>query len=65
MRPSVFTGRWQALARSLGGVAKLARVCGVTPRTVRRWALGETTPSVLQRRDVVARLRRRGLASPW
>jgi predicted transcriptional regulator len=56
---------WASLALALGGVGPLAEALGVTTRTLRRWAAGETTASVLQQRDVRERLRRRGLASPW
>jgi transcriptional regulator with XRE-family HTH domain len=62
---TTLTGHWLALAEALGGVAALAKALGVTRRTVGRWAAGERTPSVLQRRDVAERLRRRGLVSPW
>lgn len=64
-RRTTLSGPWLALSRALGGVAGLAEALGVTTRTVGRWAAGTTIASELQRRDVVQRLRRRGLASPW
>lgn len=64
-RPITLVEPWAALARALGGVGHLASALGVTTRTVRRWAAGDTSPSELQRRDVRARLKRRGLSSPW
>ena len=38
--------------------------CGVTTRTLARWATGELRPTALRLADVRARLRRRGLALP-
>ena len=55
---------WRELAVALGGVAALADACGVTTRTLARWATGELRPTALRLADVRARLRRRGLALP-
>ena len=55
---------WATLAHALGGVAALADACGVTTRTLARWATGELRPTALRLADVRARLRRRGLALP-
>lgn len=64
-RPTTLPEPWADLAHALGSVAELADACGVTARTVHRWADGEREPSVLQKRDVRERLRRRGLRAPW
>lgn len=64
-RPTTLPSPWRELAAALGGVGALAEACGVEPRTVARWADGTRSPSELQRRDVRARLRRRGLQAPW
>jgi len=64
-RRIALTDPWASLARELGSVAALAEVCGVTTRTLQRWSDGTRSPSELQRADVRARLRRRGLRSPW
>ena len=63
-RPTTLRDPWLELARQLGGVAALADACGVTTRTLARWATGELRPTALRLADVRARLRRRGLALP-
>ena len=63
-RSTTLPPAWAALARALGGVAGLAAVCGVTPRTLTRWASGEVRLGGLRLADVRARLRRRGLVLP-
>jgi hypothetical protein len=56
---------WRELAAALGGVAQLAEACGVTTRTVQRWARGELTPGPIVKRHVGALAKRRGLEEPW
>lgn len=56
---------WATLARALGGVGALAEALDVEPRTVHRWATGARVPDELRKRDVRARLKRRGLEPPW
>lgn len=63
-RATTLPESWATLARVLGGVAALADACGVTPRTLARWATGELRPTALRLADVRTRLRRRGLVLP-
>jgi hypothetical protein len=63
-RPITLPEPWASLARELGGVSFLALCLGVGVRTVHRWAHGGRT-TTLQREAAAARLRRRGLESPW
>jgi transcriptional regulator with XRE-family HTH domain len=64
-RPIALPSPWRELATSLGSVEALAERCGVTPRTVQRWARGELSPGVLVRDAVNGLARRRKLAEPW
>jgi hypothetical protein len=56
---------WRELAAALGGVAQLAAACGVTTRTLGRWAAGEFVPGPIVQAHVRALARRRGIAEPW
>jgi hypothetical protein len=56
---------WRALAAALGGVAQLAEACGVTTRTLQRWARAELTPGPIVQKHVRTLAKRRGLAEPW
>jgi transcriptional regulator with XRE-family HTH domain len=64
-RPISLAEPWGELARRLGGVAQLAERCGVSTRTVQRWARGRQPTSALMRDAVSQVFTRRGMSSPW
>jgi len=64
-RPTTLPDPWAGLARAFGGVSRLARYLGVDRRTISKWAMKEREPDELRKRDIKARLRRRGHDSPW
>lgn len=65
-RPLSLPEPWLSLAQAFGGLESLASRLAVTPRAIRRWAMGERTPtSRAARREVNALARRRGLSEPW
>jgi len=43
-RPIALKAPYGALARSMGGLGALAQAMGVSPRTIRDWSNGRTTP---------------------
>lgn len=65
-RPAELPRPWCTLAADLGGVAKLAKRCGVSVRTIERWSKGARPGAVVQA-FVRALFVRRGCltAEPW
>ena len=43
-RPLTLREPYGTLARSMGGLGKLAEALGVAPRTIRDWSNGRTSP---------------------
>jgi hypothetical protein len=64
MRPTVLRGAWSALALAHGGVPGLARVLGVSPRTVLRWATGVSIPRGPEQVAIGAAAKSKGVRSP-
>lgn len=63
-RPTTLPGAWAQLARAAGGVGELARLLGVSRRTIERWGAG-VLPGAIVREHVVAFAKRRGVAIAW
>ena len=64
-RPTTLTGPWLALATGAGGVGELARLLGVSRRTVERWGSGDRVPGAIVQAHVIAFAKRRGVAIEW
>ena len=63
-RPTTLPGPWAQLAQAAGGVGELARLLGVSRRTIERWGAG-VLPGAIVREHVVTFARRRGVAIVW
>ena len=63
-RPTTLPGPWAQLAQAAGGVGELARLLGVSRRTVERWGTG-VLPGAIVQEHVVAFAKRRGVAIVW
>lgn len=61
-RPITLPDPFRALAEKVGGVARLAMVLGVTPRTIHRWATGARALDGPARILVSSLLKKHGLA---
>lgn len=65
-RPPELPRPWCTLAADLGGVAKLAKRCGVSVRTIERWSKGARPGAVVQAFVRALFVRRGCLTSePW
>jgi hypothetical protein len=65
-RPGELPRPWCTLAADLGGVAKLAKRCGVSVRTIERWSQGARPGAVVQAFVRALFVRRGCLTSePW
>jgi hypothetical protein len=63
-RPTTLPGPWAKLAQAAGGVGELARLLGVSRRTIERWGAG-VLPGVIVQEHVVTFAKRRGVAITW
>ena len=63
-RPTTLPGAWAQLAQAAGGVGELARLLGVSRRTIERWGAG-VLPGAIVQEHVVAFAKRRGVAITW
>jgi DNA-binding transcriptional regulator YdaS (Cro superfamily) len=63
-RPTTLPGPWAQLAQAAGGVGALARLLGVSRRTIERWGAG-VLPGAIVRGHVIAFAKQRGVAIVW
>ena len=63
-RPTTLPGPWAQLAQAAGGVGELARLLGVSRRTIERWG-GGVLPGTIVQEHVTAFAKRRGVVIVW